>query len=111
MATDEEPDNIIELRRDTAFRTGRTLNWGRRCKHLEIVVDEENRSISCDRCGESINAFDWVSDWARNETIEFSRADQAQRKLDSINKQIKAAIKELRSLDGKIRRRRKKLEK
>jgi hypothetical protein len=110
MPNDDEEDNVIEFRSGNPDLTGRTINWGRRCKHTSIHVDEETRTVSCTQCEETINVFDWLSDWARNETIDFSRTDQAKRMLDEINEEIRDAKKELRSLEAKIKRRKKKIQ-
>jgi len=106
----DDDDNVIQFRGARSEPSARTKNWGLRCKHLNVEVDEATRTLTCRDCREETNAFDWVSDWARNQTIDFSRADAVERHLDELRKKMTEATKELKSLEAKIKRRKAKLQ-
>ncbi|HFI5333997.1 TPA: hypothetical protein ACGQS5_001656 [Serratia liquefaciens] len=61
-----------------------------RCTHMQLLVDDHHRMLTCRRCGAVVDAFDWINAVTKGET-----------KLDW----------ELRVLRGEIKQHREGLEK
>lgn len=77
------------------------------CSHRDkgLVLDETTRLLQCENCDYSVNAFDWL--WTllkKEEHFVF-----AHKELYEVEKKIEEKKKELRSLNGKISRRKAKL--
>jgi hypothetical protein len=62
------------------------------CEHKHLWADETMRALQCKRCKQVIDAFDFLSRWARNEESLVSQVAE----LEARRKRLVAEIDELR---------------
>lgn len=63
--------NVIALDQARSLRTkpATTKTYGR-CRHMAVTVDKHTRSLECRECGATVDAFDYVNEWASAEDKE-----------------------------------------
>lgn len=109
-----DEENVIDLRTKLEEMPARRKPnaWTHKgCKHDRVEADPETRAVICRSCGASVDLFDWMM------TKLVKRWDSIWHQYRSLRDEITrmgaqrdALKKELRSLDGKVKRRKAKLE-
>ena len=79
------------------------------CQHAAVWVNAKERTVTCKKCGDPIPAFDRLLSLARDNSNLEGWVKRARKERARLRREVDAAKKELRSLDGKIKRRRARL--
>lgn len=58
----------------------------RRCRHLHVEVDDEERTLECSSCGEKVDPITWITRRAKEwDTIRAER-DAAERRINELER-------------------------
>jgi hypothetical protein len=105
--TPEEPDNIIAINPEALeiLRAKRTLgNYPCIGIHKKVVVDPETRTITCDACKRTIDAFDYIAQWAEEGDRRMSAFKTLEAKRRIISAEVESLNARLESIRGKLKR-------
>lgn len=69
------------------------------CNHPNVIVDEENRVIECDKCGIVMDAFDYLKTVALKESIAFDRYNLLIQENAKLEKRYSNLTKEVERLN------------
>lgn len=76
-------DSNSDIREMRNFvREPNPANLPRHCSHMNILVDDPHRMLTCRRCGAVVDAFDWISKVTDGE-------DKVDWELKSLRQEIK----------------------
>ncbi len=105
--TPEEPNNVIAINGVVAeqLEIERKANSGKfKCigVHKNVLIDTEQRTLSCKACGFAVDAFDYLDQWARE-------GDSRMTGLKNIEVRRKIAQQEHNDLMQKIKNLRQRL--
>ncbi|RRB06881.1 hypothetical protein [Larkinella rosea] len=57
------------------------------CKHSSILVDEKNRMLECEQCGQVIDPFDYIWEESTNQSQLFTTITELRREMEWLMKQ------------------------
>jgi hypothetical protein len=86
----DNDSNIVKFDPDRAPLRIRSTKY---CRHKHIIVCEKSRTLECDVCGATIDPFDFMLKWARED-----------RSLEYRMKQLHDELKRLGEKLGKLKR-------
>ena len=95
-------DNVISLK---PGRERRRVLIPRGCRHRLVNVDQDSRTVVCQQCGKTVDAFDILLGYANEEGRAFENLRFWRSEVDELIKKSKDLKRELRSLQAKIKRR------
>ena len=110
MSKDEGGDNVIEIFGERiAEPPVRVDSHARGCRHLNVEIFIETRELKCRLCGEDVNHFDWLYAISTKWRHAWWKLERARSETSRLAREIEKSKKALRSLEGKIARRKAKI--
>jgi hypothetical protein len=77
------------------------------CRHFKKTLDSDSRMVRCDECQAYLDPFDCLKRLVREREYKQRNALYMKDEFDGLYAKINDAKKELKSLNGKIKRRKK----
>ncbi len=104
---DESPERIAfydwQKRFETDFKSG--SKYSSNCWHKKKTLDPKSRMVKCDNCSAYLDPYDVLERLIRETQAEICHRKTLQKDLANFQNKIEVFKKELRSLNGKIKRR------
>lgn len=109
MNDDQTTDNVLEFRQPTVPRVKGSMVLAFRvnkpdCQHDSLVVDLDTRTIECDVCGATIDAWEIIKSWAERDLRICRAVGFYERRRDKLNNEVQTLAKEKKNLEATIRR-------
>lgn len=107
---DDKPDNVVTIHFGAGGETRiKDASFDKRhCRHVRMLIDEENRSISCEVCEKPLDPFQICLDYARRERNwrHYETEEHKTRKkiseLEAEEKKLKARIRNAKRKDADL---------
>ena len=93
----ELPENLMRIE-------ARNAGLPYYCQHEAIALNEHDRSVNCDRCGATLDPFNFLMSNARTIQSAWSNYREANRKVSELNERVALLHKEEKRLRGQVAR-------
>ncbi len=95
-------DNVVKLSTKMTLQPVRAKYTGCRC--TEVLVDEETRSLECQRCSKTIDPFDYLWKYAMKQQRIVFNLSSAEHENERLNKSVTELKRQERNIKARIRR-------
>lgn len=75
-----------------------------RCKHLAVILVQHSRTVKCKGCGEKLDPFWLLTEYATNERVFRNSLVSARMDRDHLRRQVEELKKERSKLGAQVRR-------
>ena len=82
-------------------RPSRTKDF---CRHLYVVVCEKTRMLECDKCGQVIDPFDYMWEWANCDRNLAGQRDIMKKEIKRLNADLAELKKDERNTKARLKR-------
>jgi hypothetical protein len=99
---------IINFKKESTLRSknNKIRDWT--CRHAKLSIDEKRRLLTCDRCGQHIEPYDYLLDISKGESNLRVFIESLEHDKKNLVLEVDKLKVELQSLKGKVRRAKKK---
>lgn len=74
------------------------------CQHTHVLVDEKTRMLECDACGQVIDPYDFMWEWAtRDRNLQWTR-DALKKDIAILRAEMEELKREERNIKSRLRR-------
>jgi len=97
----DDDSKIIKFDPDQAPLRIRSTKF---CRHKHIIVCEKSRTLECDACGATIDPFDFMLRWAREDRFLEFRMKQLKEELKRLGEKLKKLKRMEKNAKARLRR-------
>lgn len=102
MSDEIPPDNVVELRPQPP--TVEVVRGGGQCFHKQVTVDEQARKVHCARCGDEMDPFRALLDFAQRMQLEGGWLKRLRTEKRSVATRVEELKREERNAKARLKR-------